>query len=604
MGGVAGSGRPRLDALAAVILLIIVVLAGRMVWLQAVQGRHFAGLAEGNRLRTVPVVAPRGVVYDRNGAVLIGNRLSYCLVLNPMGAAVPGQLVDRLASLLAVSPAEIEKHIARQTGIFEPIVVKTDVTNEIVAKIEENRQLYPMTEIQLLPVRDYVNKTMLAHALGYVGEVSEEDIKAGGGQLKGGDTIGKSGLEYSYDRWLRGVDGGARIEVDADGRPVAVLGQKPVQPGNNLVTSIDIRVQRAAEAAFDEIFRQSGATAGGAVAIDVNNGEVLAIVSRPGFDPNWFNGGISEKNWQKINNNPDNPLQERPIAGEYPPGSTFKIVTGTAALQEGVVTPDEQIFDSGRHWLIDKGNAEGEAWGWISFREALARSDNVYFYEMGNRLGIDRLEKYAREFGLGEKTGIDLPGESEGLVASRRYKQLNYNEEWYLSETFDAAIGQGFNLATPLQVAVLMAEVANGGSRWRPHLMRRVVSADGKIVATYENTVYGRFGFRPEVLQLVREGLKDVAVSGTAAEAFRDFPVPVAGKTGTAENPHGRDHGWFVAYAPYDRPRLAVAVIVERAGFGAMTAAPIARRIFEAYFNLDSNNAAAADRVTAPYSCF
>ena len=284
---------------------------------------------------------------------------------------------------------------------------------------------------------------------------------------------------------------------------------------------------------------------------------------------------------------PFNPMQNRAINAEYPPGSTFKIVTGLAALETGKVTPEEKIFDSGRHWLIPKGNAHGDALGWIDFRVALAKSDNVYFYEMGNRLGIDSLEKFARQFGLGAFTGIRLPGEADGLVANQRYKKKVYDDDWYLSETFDAAIGQGFQLATPLQIASVISVVANGGTLYRPYLVNRIVAPDGKILREFQPEVINRIPLSESSLAVVRGALEDVVrPGGTAHYIFDRFPLAVAGKTGTSENPHGDDHGWFVAYGPVNDPTLAVAVIVEQGGYGSDSAAPIVRKIFEAAFNL------------------
>ena len=281
-------------------------------------------------------------------------------------------------------------------------------------------------------------------------------------------------------------------------------------------------------------------------------------------------------------------MQNRAISGEYPPGSTFKIITGTAALELGKVTPEEKILDTGHHWLIPKGNALNEALGWIDFKTALSKSDNVYFYEMGNRLGIDNLEKYARLFGLGTYTGINLQGEADGLVANRRYKEKVYGEDWYLSETFDAAIGQGFQLATPIQMATVMGVIANGGHRYRPYLVSRMVSPNGETIKTFSPEEIGTVPIHLErTLNLIRSALHDVALpGGTAAYVFDGFPISIAGKTGTAENPHGDDHGWFVAYAPFDNPTVVVAVIVEQGGFGADSAAPIARKILEAAFNV------------------
>ena len=416
-------------------------------------------------------------------------------------------------------------------------------------------------------------------------------MKADG--YKTGDIIGKFGLEKIYDKELRGKNGGEQVEVDVAGRPVQILGKKEPIPGDDLVLTIDKNLQLAAEKAVDEQLALIHANAAAAVALDPQTGEVLALVSRPAFDPNLFAHGISTKDWNVLNNNPFHPMDNKAITGEYPPGSTFKIVTGTAALTEGVVSPTEKILDTGRHWIIPKGNAEGEALGWIDFTQALAHSDNVYFYEMGNRLGIDRLEKYARMFGLGAATGIDLPYEADGLVANRRYKEKNFEDgEWYLSETFDAAIGQGFNLVTPLQAAMVMGEIAADGKRYKPHLVKRIVGPDGKTVKDVAPELLSRLEVPENVIQLVQNGLHDVTKYGTAASSFRGFTIDIAGKTGTAENPHGRDHGWFVAYGPYSSPNIVVAVIVEQGGFGSQSAVPIGRKKLEAAFGVNQPSAA------------
>ena len=393
-------------------------------------------------------------------------------------------------------------------------------------------------------------------------------------------------MERVYDLELRGEDGGEQVEVDVTGKPVEILGKKNPVPGSDLYLTIDKDIQAAAEKAVDEQLVAVGAKAAAVVVMNPQTGEVLAMVSRPSFDPNLFVGGISSKNWNAINNNPNHPMDNKAITGEYPPGSTFKIVTGTAALAEHVVTPEEKIFDSGKHWIVDKGNADGEALGYINFEEAMAHSDNVYFYEMGNRLGIDRLEKYARMFGLGKPTGINLLFEAEGLVASQEYKRKVFDEDWYLAETFDAAIGQGFNNVTPIQAAMVMGEIAADGKRYKPYLVDKIVDPDGKTVKKFKPEVVGQLEVEPQHIRLVQQGLKGVTKYGTAASVFRGFPIEIAGKTGTAENPHGRDHGWFVAYGPFDNPSVVVAVIVEQGGYGAASAVPIGRKILEAAFNI------------------
>ena len=577
----------RLRVLGILMVLVIAVLIGRAGYLQIYEGEYYAGLADGNRIRIIPAVAPRGTFYDRNGQLLVTNRPGFTVSLLPLTSPIKEEVIERLSALVHVPVEDIKAKIAGHSG-FDPIRIKADVTPDIVSIIEEQKELYPGVMIENTPIRDYVLKQEGAHTFGYVSEINDEELKekkADG--YKSGDIIGKFGLEKIYDVYVRGEDGGDQVEVDVSGKPVKRLGRKVPVPGDDLVLTIDKDLQTAAEKAVDDRLAAIHASAAADVVLNPKTGEVLAMVSRPAFDPNLFAHGISSKDWAKLNNNPFHPMDNKTISGEYPPGATFKIVTGTAALTEGKVAPEEKIFDSGHHWIIPKGNAEGEALGWINFQEALAHSDNVYFYEMGNRLGIDLLEKYARMFGLGQRTGIDLPYEAKGLVANREYKKKNFEDgDWYLSETFDAAIGQGFNLVTPLQAAMVMGEIAADGKRYKPHLVSRIQTQDGDVIKEFQPELLSELQVPANVIKLVQEGLHDVTKFGTAASTFRGFPVDIAGKTGTAENSQGRDHGWFVAYGPFDNPNIVVAVIVEQGGFGSQSAVPIGREILEAAFHV------------------
>ncbi len=580
----------RLKILAIILILIIVALISRLVYLQIYQGEYFGKLADGNRIRLVSTSAPRGIIYDRNDVPLVNNRPAFTVELLPSLEPVSPEVVDRLAKLLNLNAEDINNKIANHSG-FDPVTIKVDVTPEIISVIEEQQDLYPGVFIDTKPVRNYIYKTEGVHVLGYVSEISDSELedkkKSGDDSYKLGDIIGKFGLEKYYDTYLRGTPGGEQVEVDVTGRPVQRLGMKEPVAGNNLRLTIDYHLQDAAERAMDEVLGQIGAQAAAAVVLNPQTGEVLAMVSRPNFDPNLFALGISTKDWNVINNNPHYPLDNKAVTGEYPPGSTFKIITGTAALMEKVVTPDELIFDSGQHWIIPKTNADGEALGYINFVQALAHSDNVYFYEMGNRLGIDRLAKWARLFGIGEKTGIDLSYEASGNVACPEYKRKVFDEEWYLAETFDASIGQGFTLATPLQMAVVMSEAATGGKKYKPYLVRDIFDSNGNVIKHFDPVLVRDLNIDPAIAQLVQQGLHEVSTIGTAASMFKDFPIPIAGKTGTAENSQGREHGWFVAYGPFDNPNIAVAVIVENAGYGATSAVPIGHKILTAAFGLD-----------------
>lgn len=588
----------RLEVLGIIIILVFVSLVSRLGYLQVVQGKYYGQKADGNRIRLIPTMAPRGIFFDRNGIPLVSNLPGFTVALMPVNGVISEEIIVKLAGILKMNVDDIKAKLSQSNGKFEPVRIKSNIGQDIVTTIEERRNELPGVVIEIQPIRNYVNNESGAHLFGYVSEINDVELeksKAKAGGYKSGDIIGKFGLERVYDRELRGMDGGDQVEVDVTGRPVSVLGKKETIPGKNLTLTIDSRIQKAAEAAIDEqlLYLQTksqfrNAKAAAAIAMNPKTGEILAMVSRPTFNPNLFAGGISSKDWKIINDNPNNPMDNKAISGEYPPGSTFKVVTGAAALELGKVTPEEKILDTGKHWIIDKGNAEGEALGWIDFKQALTKSDNVYFYEMGNRLGIDNLEKYARMFGLGATTGINLPGESEGLVANKRYKEKVYEEEWYLSETFDAAIGQGFQLATPLQVAVLMSQIANGGHRYRPYLVSKISGANGEDSKTFAPEEVGKVSISNNTMNLIRESLRDVALEGgTAGRVFGDFPVSIAGKTGTAENSHGSDHGWFMAYGPFEDPRIVVVVIVEQGGFGTGSAAPIAKKILEAAFNIN-----------------
>ena len=560
--------------------LVIIVLLSRVFYLQIIDGEKYASLAEGNRIRIIKEIAPRGTFYDRNGKPLVLNRPNFIVTIIPRVEPVKEEVLARLSKLLNVPLEEIHKKIEAQTSGFDPIYIKQDVSLDIVTIIEEQKHLYPGVIIEVQPTRDYILREMGAHMFGYVSEINDAELeKKKGDGYKSGDIIGKFGLERIYDQLIRGVDGGEQVEVDVSGKPVQILGLKEPIPGADLYLTIDKDLQLAAEQAVDEQLKTVHANAAAVVAMNPQTGEILAMVSRPAFDPNLFARGISTKDWKKINDN-------KAITGEYPPGSTFKIVTGTAALAAGRVTPEEKIFDAGYHWIIPKTNASGEALGYINFKEAMAHSDNVYFYEMGNRLGIDELEKYARMFGLGKETGIDLPYESDGLVANQAYKKRVYEEDWYLAETFDAAIGQGFQLVTPLQAAMVMGEIAANGKRYRPHCISKIQTQDGTVLTEFKPEIMGELDVSPSVIRLVQEGLHEVTTYGTGASSFRGFPIPVAGKTGTAENPHGRDHGWFVGYGPFDNPNIVVAVVVEQGGFGSVSAVPIGKKILEAAFHI------------------
>ena len=572
-----------------ILIGIFVVLICRLVYLQLVAGDYYHSLAEGNRLRAIPIAAMRGIMYDRNGQILVGSRPSFMVTYVPTKDGMTDDELKKLSRLINQPEDKLREKIQKVKSAYVPTVLATDLTQDIVTKIEEQRNELPGISVDVQPIRYYPYNEMAAQIFGYVGQIDEEDMK----RLKGQEgvsnitQIGRAGLESYYDDILRGKDGGRQVEVDAAGTPVKEMERKNPTAGHNIDLTIDLNLQQAAEDAMDKQIANGIGTHGiAAVAIDPNTGAVLAMASRPAFNPNWFTRGITAKEWAQINDNPYHPMENRAIAGEYPPGSTFKLITGSAALELKKVTPDEMIFDSGRHWLVDMRNAGGEALGWINFTEALSKSDNVYFYEMGRRVGIEKLAEYARMFGMGKKTGIALRGEASGLVASEEYKKKNFNQDWYLGDTFNSAIGQGFQLVTPLQAAMIVSEVANGGIQYRPFIVNRIDNLDGTPYKIFAPEQIGTLAVSRSTLDLVREGMRNVTEEGTAGSLFAGFPIQVAGKTGTAENFGGVDHGWFVAYAPYDHPRIVIAVLVEQGGYGGVASGPIVKMMLEEYFHV------------------
>lgn len=581
------------------VVIVFLVLIARLVWLQLFQGDYYNSLAEGNRLRAIPLAAMRGVMYDRNGQILVGSRPSFMVTYVPTQGKMTDEEANKLSRLLNMPADKILEKAGKVKNSYVPTVLAQDLTPDVVTKVEERRNELPGISVDVQPIRYYPYDMMAAQIFGYVGQIDEDDME----RLKGEDgvsnvtQIGRAGLESYYDDVLRGKDGSRQVEVDASGSPVMEVERKNPVQGHNIHLTLDLNLQTALEKAMDaQIAQGIGVSGIAAVAVDPNTGAVLAMASRPAYNPNWFTRGITESEWKQINGNPNHPMENRVIAGEYPPGSTFKLITGAAALELKKITPDEMIFDSGRHWLVDMRNAGGEALGWINFTEALAKSDNVYFYELGHRVGIDKLAEYAKMFGMGKKTGIAMRGEAAGLVASEEYKEKNYHQDWYLGDTFNSAIGQGFQLVTPLQAAMIVSEVANGGIQYKPFIVSRIDNLDGTPYKIFAPEQTGTLEVSKTTLDLIREGMRNVAEeSGTAGSLFAGFPVQVAGKTGTAENFSGRDHGWFVAFAPYDHPRIVIAVLTEQGGFGASSSGPIVRAMLEEFFHIGTADSQSKD---------
>lgn len=582
----------RLHTLLVVCLVLFAVLLGRMVYLQLWRGDYYAKQSDGNRLRQSRILAPRGIIYDSEGKELVNNLPGYAVVLQKQSSYKP-ETLQRLSNLLQMPVEEINAKIKASENFYEPIMLKNNLDQQMVTKIEEQRRYMPEVMLSVQPIRNYPYHELAVHALGYVGEVSAYEIEQGlFKNITQGSLVGKAGLEKTYDKYLRGEDGAFMEEVDVAGNVVKHYDSVQPVPGKNLKLTLDYQLQKELEAFTDKhlaYLRNSGiapgARAAAVIAIDPRNGAVRAMVSRPGYDPNWFVHGISSKNWNSINNDTNFPMNNKVITGEYPPGSTFKIVTGSAAFELKKVGLNEPIFDGGFHPMVPTmGNAGGEVLGWLTFIKALAMSDNVYFYELGYRVGIDNIEKYAHIFGFGERTGIDLEGESKGLVASKKVKREIWDEDWRLGDTFNAAIGQGFNLTTPIQLSVMLSIVANGGTKYQPYLVDSIINSDGSLFEKPKRAEGKHIDVSQQTIDYIRMGMSATTQEGGTASYFAGLPKPIAGKTGTAENSHGRDHGLFVAYGPVDDPELVVVCIVEQGGFGSVAAGPIVYKAFEEFF--------------------
>lgn len=571
----APSWAPRVTRIGLIAVLLFLLLAGRLWSLQAIQGDYYRGLSEQNRIRDFAVPAPRGVIYDRRGQPLVTNRAAFTVSVLPMEVRQPGRLADALAALLGMDREEILARIeAGRRRPFEPVPLRRDVGKPVVLAIEENRMDLPGVVIQAEPVREYLQQSFAAHALGYLGEITGDELRAKPG-YRPGDLIGKSGIERAYDETLRGESGRLRVEVDAAGRPMRVLDRQAAHPGRSLVTNLDTALQAVAE-------QHLRGKVGAVVAMDPRNGEILALASSPTYDPGLFAGGISAANWRRLTGDRGLPLLNRAAEGTYEPGSVFKIVTGLAALSEGVANRNSVFHCTGSlqlgRWIF----RDLAAYGTVNFIRGTQVSCNVMFWTLGRAVGVERLARYATGLGLGGPTGIDLPAESAGLIPTAEWKQQTWKEPWYPGDTLNMAIGQGFVLTTPVQMARVVSAVANGGVLIRPHLARRILAPDGRTVRVFASEgVPAGVTLPPAALQVMRDGLRAVVAGGTGTAAA----VPgleIAGKTGSAENPRGRPHAWFAGYAPAGRPALVVVVFIEHGYRGGLNAAPIARALFEA----------------------
>jgi len=590
--------RPRHQYFVFAVVVIFLIFFVRLWYLQVIKEQEFRLLSENNRIRLIKIPAVRGMVMDRQGRVVADNRPSFNVLVTPEDVDDMTGLAKKLSQFLNMSPDEILRTItARDRPPFQAVAVKKDVLWTEFSLIKTHRLELPGVEIQIEPIRTYPYGTVAAHVLGYVGEINREELKERKErkEYQMGDRIGKYGVELRWEEYLRGVDGGRQVEVDAVGKEVRVL--KEVEPvaGNNLYLTIDLDLQQYGE-------KLLGKRAGVIIAMDPLTGEILAFCSSPSFRPALFAEGISTHEWEELVSHPLHPLQNRGIQGLYPPGSVFKIVTAAAGLEEGVISPDTPFYCTGIHYVGKRGYQcwRGGGHGSVRFYRGLVESCDVYFYNVGERLGVKRLSRYAVGFGLGGPTGIDLPGEKGGLVPTEAWKREHVGGRWYAGETVSMAIGQSYLLVTPLQMLDLISSIANGGTLLKPLIAKRVEDLDKKILEEYPTEEISKVPISSKTLGELREALVGVTKedSGTGRAARIDG-LEVAAKTGTAQVvrlkgtgvrprleavPYAlRDHAWFVAYVPAHTP-LAVVVLIEHGGHGGAVAAPLAREMIKRYF--------------------
>jgi penicillin-binding protein 2 len=587
--------KQRILVISFVVGAIFFLLLLRLWHLQILSADDYRSMSENNRLRFVPVAASRGAIMDRAGMVLVSNRPSFSLAVVPQEVKDKDGLFDRLARLLALDRTELEDRWNKVKGRakYYPVVLASNISRDQVEIIEENRLRLPGVEIEMKPVREYSGKLLAAHLLGYIGEISEDEMdKAGNEEYNPGDYVGKNGIERSWEQDLHGSDGGRQLEVDARGRVLRTVSESHPTVGNSVVLTIDAAVQKQAEKAF-------GDQAGAAVALDVNSGEILAFVSNPAFDPALFSGKLPADVWKSYLEDKRHPLENKALTGQYPPGSTFKVITALAGLENGMISDATSVTCSGSYQF---GNSTFKCWnkrghGTTSLKKSLRESCDVYYYQLGERLGVDLIAKTARKFLLGAPLGIGLNNEKPGLIPTAEWKQKRFGKRWFQGETLSVAIGQSYVLMTPIQLASMIATVANEGTVYRPFLVKRIVDMDGKSLKEFKPEIIGRTGISADKFRLVKQGLFAVVnePGGTGGMA-RLYDVRVGGKTGTSQvvklrdSKQGipyqfRDHALFVAFAPYDKPEIALAVVVEHGEHGGSAAASIAGKILRAYFD-------------------
>lgn len=589
--------KQRLAIVSVCISFVFALLFFRLVYLQIIKGEEYRLLSEKNAVRLKSVKSSRGLIFDRNKKLLVDNRPSFNLKIVREDAGEVDKTVKKLAELIAVPFLELMCRIDQSGNgaVYKPITLKENISRDQLAIVEAHKFDLPGIHIDIEPTRHYIYKRIAAHLLGYLGQVNSRELKIGKyPNVKSGDAIGRYGIEKEFESYLQGKRGGKQIEVDASGRTIKVL--KTVEPvaGYDLNLTMDLDLQQTAEKLLEN---KNGAI----VAIDPDNGDILAMVSNPGFDQNDFIGGISQKKWDCLMSDPGKPMINKAIQAEYPPASTYKIITSVAALEENYINVNTAFFCPG---FLKYGNRIYRCWnkhghGDMNVIEGLAQSCDVFYYQAGIKIGVDKLALYAKGCGLGKKTGIALENEKTGLVPTSAWKKKRYKESWQGGETLSVAIGQSYNLVTPLQMAVLIAAVGNGGTLYRPRIVKTIKDSHGRMIKKIEPEITGGLPASPKNLDIIKKGLLRVVQGqrGTA-RSIQLKNVEIAGKTGTAQvysikkgdkrkvkdlKYSLRDHAWFICYAPAQNPVIAIAVIVEHGEHGSSTTAPIAKALIKQY---------------------
>jgi penicillin-binding protein 2 len=581
------------------VMAAFAVLIGRLFYLQVIERDEYSRLSENNCIRLQSIEPPRGMIFDRRSRLVVENRPSFDLSIIVKDAKPVEQTLRKLSYHAAVSPEDLFTRIDRKNGIslYKPVLLKQDIGRDVLAAIEVNRFDLPGVDVDVKSLRHYIRRGSSAHIIGYLSEINPNELKSGFyPDSRPGDFVGKFGAEKSFDRYLRGKRGGRQVEVNATGQVVRVLETVDAQPGHNIYLTIDQELQEKAESLFSGI-------AGAAVAMDPSTGEILCMVSAPSFDQNVFVGGLSRDQWEALTSNPFRPMENKAIQGEYPPGSTYKIVTAIAGLEEGVIDETTTAYCPG---FYRYGDRVFQCWkkgghGTVDVYRAIEESCDVFFYQVGQKLGVDRLAWHAKASGLGSQTGIDLDHEADGLIPTAAWKHQQTGIPWQRGETLSVAIGQGYNLVTPLQMVVLTAAVANGGVSYKPSIVQRVETADGKEVFRSKPQPARKLPADPATIAIVKKGLWRVVNGKHGTGRISKLKgIEVSAKTGTSqvigrrknetsrevERPaHQKAHAWFVAFAPSDRPKIAVSVVVENGEHGSSAGGPIAREIIKFYLS-------------------